>query len=336
MTPTSALTTRPLGRSGIEVSALGLGCWAIGGGTVGDDGRTTGWGPVEDTESVRAIRRAFDLGVTLFDTADVYGAGHSERVLAMALAGHLDEVVIATKFGNTFDDDGSRRGHGSDVSPTYIRSACQASLRRLERETIDLYQLHVGSLSDAQADVVAETLESLKAEGLIRAFGWSADVAAQAVRWAERGSCSALQFICNVLQETPGLVDLCEKNSMAAIIRSPLASGFLTGKYGPSSRLPGDDWRTQAAARGWGDLFGPDGSGNPKWLAKLEAVREILTSSGRSLAQGALAWLWARSPATIPIPGFKTVAQVEENVGALRFGPLTAAQMLSIEGILGR
>jgi len=303
---------------------------------VGDDGRTTGWGPVQDEESIRAIRRGFELGVTLFDTADVYGAGHSERILASALAGHLDEVVIATKFGATFDDDGSRRGHGSDVSPAYIRRACEASLRRLGKEAIDLYQLHVGSLRDAEADAVVETLEDLQAKGSIRAFGWSADVAVQAARWAQRGTCSALQFICNVFEETPGLIEICERQSMAAIIRSPLASGFLSGKYGPGSRLPGDDWRTQAEARGWGDLFGPDGSANPRWLARLDAVREVLTSSGRTLVQGALAWLWAHSPATIPIPGFKTVAQVEENVAALRFGPLTAAQLTSIDQLLGR
>jgi aryl-alcohol dehydrogenase-like predicted oxidoreductase len=336
MTSPSALTTRTLGRSGIEVSALGLGCWAIGGPTKGEDGRTIGWGEVDDSASVRAIQRGFDLGVTLFDTADVYGAGHSERVLAVALAGHMDEVVIATKFGFTFDDDGSRHGRGMDVSPAYIRGACHASLRRLGREAIDLYQLHVGSLEQAQSDSVVEELENLQREGVIRSFGWSADVAAQAARWAERGTCTALQFACNVLQDAPQLVALCETSSMAAIIRSPLASGFLSGKYSSASRLPADDWRAQAIELGWGDMFGPDGSAQAPWLAKLDALREILSDSGRTLAQGALAWLWARSPVTIPIPGFKTVEQVEENVGALRHGPLSVAQLTRIDEVLGR
>jgi aryl-alcohol dehydrogenase-like predicted oxidoreductase len=257
-------------------------------------------------------------------------------VVARALEGHLEDVVIATKFGNTFDDDGSRRGHTSDVSPAYIRRACEGSLRRLQRDDIDLYQLHVGSLSDDQSDAVVETLESLQSDGLIREFGWSCDVAEQARRWAMRGTCSALQFICNVLQDTPGMVELCEKSRMTAIIRSPLASGFLSGKYGPDSRLPRDDWRAQALELGWGDIFNADGSANPAWLAKLDALREELTSAGRTLVQGALGWLWARSPATVPIPGFKTVAQVEENAGALRFGPLSAAQMARIDKILGR
>jgi aryl-alcohol dehydrogenase-like predicted oxidoreductase len=291
---------------------------------------------VDDDESVLGIRRAFDLGIRFFDTADVYGAGHSERVVARALEGHLEDVVIATKFGNTFDDDGSRRGHTTDVSPAYIRRACEGSLRRLQRDDIDLYQLHVGSLPDDQADAVVETLESLQSEGLIREFGWSCDVAEQAQRWAVRGTCSALQFICNVLQETPGMIGLCEKSRTTAIIRSPLASGFLSGKYGPDSRLPRDDWRAQALELGWGDIFNADGSANPSWLAKLDALREVLTDGGRTLVQGALGWLWARSPSTVPIPGFKTVAQVEENAGAMRFGPLTAQQMSRIDKILTR
>ena len=131
------------------------------------------------------------------------------------------------------------------------------------------------------------------------------------------------------------MIDLCEKRRLTAVIRSPLASGFLSGKYGSDSRLPRDDWRAQALELGWGDLFNADGSANPAWLAKLDALREELTAGGRTLVQGALGWLWARSPVTVPIPGFKTVAQVEENAGALRFGPLSPVQMARIERILG-
>ncbi len=336
MTTWYEIAPRRLGRSSIRLSPLGLGCWAIGGPVVGDDGQVTGWGDVDDAESIRAIQRGFDLGVTFFDTADQYGAGHSERILAQALGVHSEDVVIATKFGHTFDDDGSRRGHGDDVSPAYIRRACEASLRRLQRDDIDLYQLHIGSLSDADSDAVVETLEALQSEGKIREFGWSCDAAGQAARWAERGTCSAVQFICNVLQETPGMIELCEKQHMTAVIRSPLASGFLSGKYSAQARLPGDDWRTQVLERGWGDLFNPDGSGNARWLAKLDSVREVLTDGGRTLVQGALSWLWARSPSTVPITGFRTVAQVEENVAAMNFDPLSAAQMARIDQILGR
>ena len=336
MTATPELATHRLGRTDTRLGPLGIGCWAIGGPVHGDDGHTIGWGQVDDEESVRGIRRAFDLGVRFFDTADTYGAGHSERLVARALQGHRDEVTVATKFGWTFAEDGSRRGTGMDVSPAYIRRACEASLRRLGGDAIDLYQLHVGRLPDAEADAVVETLEGLQRAGLVRQFGWSADVAEQAARWAERGTCASLQFILNAFHETPGMVELCERHTMTAIIRSPLASGFLSGKYGPASRLPGDDWRAQAIELGWGDLWNPDGSANPAWTARLDSLREVLTDGGRSLVQGALAWLWARSPVTVPIPGFKTVAQVEENVGAVRFGPLTPEQMRSIDEILGR
>src|SRR5215212_11975878 len=128
----------------ISCSALGLGCWAIG-GPFGQDGMPAGWGRVDDRESIAAIRRGLELGVTLFDTADVYGTGHSETILGRALAGRRDDVAIATKFGNTFAE-GTGRMLGVDVSPAYIRHACEASLRRLGTDRIDLYQCHVGEL----------------------------------------------------------------------------------------------------------------------------------------------------------------------------------------------
>jgi aryl-alcohol dehydrogenase-like predicted oxidoreductase len=115
---------RPLGRSGIEVSALGFGCWAIGGPWSNTSGEPLGWGEVDDDESVAAIRRALELGVTFFDTADVYGAGHSERVLARALAGRRDEVVLATKWGNVFDEQ-AKTLTGEDDSAEYVRSRCR-------------------------------------------------------------------------------------------------------------------------------------------------------------------------------------------------------------------
>ena len=131
---------RTLGRSGIEVSALGMGCWAIGGPFHAGE-QQAGWGQVDDEESKRAIRRALDLGVTFFDAADVYGAGHSERVLGEALGEDKTRVVIATKFGNVFDEE-AKEITGSDASPGHIREACDASLRRLGRDYIDLLQLH--------------------------------------------------------------------------------------------------------------------------------------------------------------------------------------------------
>ena len=330
----NAVPVRRLGATGPELGVMGLGCWAIGGPVTHDDGHTIGWGSVDDSESVTAIQKGLDLGVTLFDTANVYGRGHSETLVGQALRGH-GEVLVATKFGFTMGDEGD----GQDklrVAPAEIRAACEASLRRLGRDHIDLYQLHVGSLPDAEADAAAGALEELQTQGLIRAFGWSSDVASQVARWAARGTCAAVQIACNVLEDKPEFFELCEKTSMTALIRSPLASGFLSGKYGPESRLPADDWRAQATALGWGDMFRPDGSAEPRWLAKLDALREVLTDGGRSLVQGALGWLWARSPAAVPIPGFKTPAQVEENVGAIRHGPLPAGHLRRIDEILGR
>lgn len=132
---------RTLGRSGIEVSAMGVGGWAIG-GPFYKKGQTVGWGQVNDEESIRAIHRALELGITFFDTADVYGCGHSERVIGKALKGKHDGVVIATKFGQVFIED-TRQAIGYDTSPAHIYNVCEASLRRLDVETIDLYQLHV-------------------------------------------------------------------------------------------------------------------------------------------------------------------------------------------------
>lgn len=162
---------RTLGRSGITVSAMGLGCWAIGGPFL-LDGKADGWGGVDDDESVRAIRRAVDLGVTFFDTADVYGAGHSERVLGRALRGIRDRAVIATKFGYTFEES-SREITGTDTSAAYIRQACAASLRRLGTDRIDLYQCRVWSIPVAAVDDLIGALDDLREDGLIRAYGWS-------------------------------------------------------------------------------------------------------------------------------------------------------------------
>src|SRR5215469_1912399 len=152
----NVMNTRQLGRSGIQVSAMGMGCWAIGG--LFWAGETpVGWDTIDDAESIRAIHRALGLGITFFDTADVYGAGHSERVLGCALAEHRDQAVIATKFTNTFDED-TRQITGSSAEPAYIRQACEASLRRLGTDRIDLYQFHWGDYDLARAGEVRETL----------------------------------------------------------------------------------------------------------------------------------------------------------------------------------
>lgn len=321
--------TRTLGKSGIPVSALGMGCWAIG-GAMWLDGKFDGWHGVDDRASLQGIRRALDLGVTFFDTADVYGTGHSERMLAQGLQGHRQQVVIATKFGFTYDE-ATRQITGTDVSPAYIRQACEASLRRLQTDYIDLYQLHCGAAAE-QVEGLLETLEQLCAAGKIRSYGWSTDNLASARLFAQGSHCAAIQHDMNVLKPAQAMVDLCVHYNLASINNAPLASGLLSGKYTADSVLPADDFRT--AGHAWAIYFE---KGRPKaeFLQKLAAVRAILTSGGRTPTQGALAWLWAKSDRTIPIPGFKNVKQVEENCAAMNFGPLSAQQMSEIDALLG-
>ena len=323
---------RTLGRSGIEVSALGLGCWAIGGPFWAGE-TPLGWGEVDDNESIRAIHAALDLGINFFDTANVYGAGHSERILGRALAGRRSQVVIATKFNAVFDEK-TRQVIGADASPEGIRRACEDSLRRLNTDYIDLYQFHDNGYPTDQAGPVRETLEELVKEGKIRFYGWSTDFPDRAEVFAQGPHCTAIQFQLNVLDDNPAVIALCEKYNLAAINRGPLAMGLLTGKYTLQTRVSADDVRGEKSPE-WMRYF-RDGRPNPEWLAKVEALREILTSGGRTLAQGALAWLWARSPQNIPIPGFRTVAQVQENAAAMPFGPLTPEQMGEIDAIPGR
>ncbi len=322
---------RQLGRSGITVSGLGLGCWAIGGPFWAGE-QPLGWGEVDDAESVQAIRRGLELGVTFFDTADVYGVGHSEEVLGRALEGRRSEVVIATKFGNAFDQ-ATRQLTGQDASPDYLRAACEASLRRLGTDYIDLYQFHVGDYDPAGAAEVREGLEKLVREGLIRAYAWSTDDPERARVFADGEHCTAVQHELNVFNDAGEMLSVCEALGLASINRGPLAMGLLTGKFTAASKLAQNDVRGKEPA--WMRYF-KDGSPTPEFLEKLGAVRDLLTSGGRTLTQGALGWIWARSGATVPIPGFRTVEQVEENAEALSFGPLSASAVREIGAVLGR
>ena len=320
--------SRTLGHSGIQVSDIGFGCWAIG-GPFTLAGKADGWGDTDDGESVAAIRAGLDLGVTFFDTADVYGAGHSEEILGRALLGHRDEAVIATKFGYTFDA-AQRAAGGQDTSPAYIRKACEASLARLGTDRIDLYQLHVGDLPLAQALDVAQALDGLRADGLIRAYGWSTDDPGSAAAFAKATDAAAIQHDLNVLADSPAMLAACEADGLASINRTPLAMGLLTGKFSPRSQLPADDVR---AAQPWIRYF-TGGRPASQWLARFSAVRELLTEDGRTPAQGALGWLLARSPLTVPIPGARTPAQARQNAAVLQAGPLAPATMTQIERIL--
>jgi aryl-alcohol dehydrogenase-like predicted oxidoreductase len=321
-----ATMQRKLGRSDLEISAMGLGCWAIGGPWYWLDG-PGGWGDIDDHESVRAIHAALDLGISFFDTAANYGTGHSERILGRALAGKRDQAIIATKFGFVVDEETKRVSLRTDDHLLHVREECEASLRRLNTDAIDLYQLHVWDYPLENVPAMVERLESLVSEGKIRYYGWSTDSVEGARLFAEGKHCVAIQHDLNVVLDAPEMLALCEELNLASVNRSALARGALSGKYTKDTVFPQNDVRNDAWSRD--HFFAPT-------LMQLDALREILTSNGRTLVQGALAWIWARSQKTIPIPGFKTVAQAEENAGAMEFGPLTAEQMKEIDTILAR
>jgi aryl-alcohol dehydrogenase-like predicted oxidoreductase len=314
---------RTLGRSAIETSAMGLGCWAIG-GVFWRGQRGVGWSTVDDDESVRAVHRALDLGVTLFDTADVYGCGHSEKVLGRAIKGRRDDVVIATKFGTTFDPETRQAGDGR-ADPEYVRQACEQSLRRLGTDVIDLYQFHRGDWDLETAPQVRDVLEDLVAEGKIRWYGWSTDDPQRARLFAQGTHCTAVQQKLNVLEGSLDTLAVCEELNLASINRTCLGMGLLTGKFDRQTTFPKDDVR-----HGWDFTEGL----RARQLEALRRIRRALTAGGRTLAQGALGWLWARSKVTVPIPGFKTVEQVEENVAAMQLGPLADEQMQQIDEAL--
>ncbi|MEU7772627.1 aldo/keto reductase [Micromonospora taraxaci] len=321
-------TTRTLGRSGITVSAIGMGCWAIGGPLWGEDRQPFGWGDVDDDESIRTIHRALDLGVTLFDTASNYGAGHSERILGQAVAGRRDDVVIATKFGNV-SEEATRRALGTDASPAFAVRSLEDSLRRLGTDHVDLYQLHINALPVPAALDLVDTLEALVDQGKIRAYGWSTDDPASAAAFATAGPhCAAIQHDESVLRDNAAVLAVCDTHDLASLNRGPLAMGLLTG----STRAVGaDDVRGRAPE--WLEWF-TDGRPTPRWATRVEQVRAALTADGRTLAQGALGWLLARSPRTVPIPGLRTVAQADENLATLALGPLDAEAYAEVERLL--
>lgn len=321
---------RVLGRSGIEVSALGIGCWAIGGPWTwhnpGEDPWPAGWGKVDDQESVRAIHAALDAGVNLFDTAANYGAGHSERVLGQALRGRREQAVIATKFGHIVNEEAKVVYRDDDQILKNVRRDVEDSLRRLQTEWIDLYQLHQGSYSAERAPELMGVLEDLVDQGKIRWYGWSTDLVDRAGVFAGGDHCTAIQFQLNALFDNPEMRALCAEHDLAGVNKDPLNRGILTGKFTRESTFPDDDIRSESD-------FHSDRI--VKRLATVEALREVLTAGGRTMAQGALAYIWALDPRMIPIPGFKNVKQVEENAAAAEFGPLSEDELAQVHEIVG-
>ncbi len=323
---------RRLGRSDLEVSAMGLGCWAIGGPWDWQeaDGSTppVGWGQVDDAESIRAIHYALDAGINFFDTAANYGCGHSERILSQAIAGRRDKVILATKFGYVVNEEKRIVSETEDVVPR-IRQECESSLRNLKTDYIDLYHFHKGNHDPAKAAEVRDVLEKLVEEGKIRWYGWSTDNPEGAKVFAQGQHCTAIQHAMNMGIDKPEMLAVCDEHDQASINRAPLGMGMLTGKFNSDTTFAKDDVRL-----GW-DFKAEKPA---QRLKDIESVRKIFADNGETRTQGqiALAWLWTRSDRTVPIPGFKTVAQVKENIQAMEFGLLSNEQMNKIDEVFGR
>jgi aryl-alcohol dehydrogenase-like predicted oxidoreductase len=325
---------RTLGKSGLEVSALGMGCWAIGGPWTWDQPGETpypaGWGNTDDEESIRAVHTAIDLGVGFFDTAANYGAGHSEIVLGKALKGKRDKVVIATKFGHIVNEEKKTVYGDPDQILKNVRTDVENSLRRLQTDFIDIYQLHAGDYDIKRALELQVILEGLVSAGKIRWYGWSTDIVDSAREFASAATaahCTSIQFRLNAIYDNADMRKVCSDFDLAGINKDPLNKGILTGKFSSISKFPANDIRSRA------DFSEPE---MVKRLKLVEELRDMLTSNGRTMAQGALAYIWALDDRMVPIPGFKSVEQVQDNAGALEFGPLTEAQVSEIQTIVGK
>jgi aryl-alcohol dehydrogenase-like predicted oxidoreductase len=322
---------RTLGKSQLEVSALGMGCWAIGGPwTWAQPGREpypAGWGNTDDNESIRAIHCALDMSINFFDTAANYGAGHSEVVLGEALKGKRDKVVIATKFGHIINEKEKTVYGDADQIIKNVRNDVENSLSRLQTDTIDIYQLHEGGYDPERALELQKVLEDLVSAGKIRWYGWSTDIVDSARTFASGQHCTSIQFRLNAIYDNPEMRKVCAAFDLAGINKDPLNKGILTGKFNSTSTFPENDIRSRE------DFSNPE---VVKRLKIVDEIREVLTSHGRTMAQGALAYIWALDERMVPIPGFKSVKQVTENADAMEFGPLTEAQVKEIQEVIAK
>lgn len=295
---------RALGNTGLKVSEVSFGTWAIGGA----------WGSKDDAESLRALDIAIEAGVNFFDTADVYGDGHSERLLAKATKGKEDRIHIATKF--------CRRGDIHDFtnySEAQIRAYCEDSLRNLGREAIDLYQIHCPPQNILEDGQVFETLDKLKAEGKIRHYGVSVESVEEGLICLQYPGVQALQVIYNLFRQKP-LAELFPKahaQGVGILVRLPLASGLLTGKFTKEATFEPDDHRNfnrNGESFNVGETF----AGLPfeKGVELADQLRWIGEGRG-TMARAAQRWILEAEEVSCIIPGFKNTGQVEENLRTL-------------------
>jgi len=301
---------RPFGTDA-RVSEVGLGCWQLGGGD---------WGDVPAADALATLRAAADAGVTLLDTADVYGRGRSEELIGTFLrdAGR-ERFFVATKLGRFPEPGGD-----ANLTPATIRAHTEASLKRLGVERLDLTQLHCVPPAALERDEVWETLRALKQEGKIARFGASVESVAEARACLRQPGCASLQLIFNVFRQTPAfeLFEQYRRQGVAVIVRLPLASGLLAGKYTPATTFPPQDHRTynrDGAKFNVGETFA--GLGFERGVALAEQLRPLVPV-GYTMAELALRWCLDFPAVTAIIPGARNPAQARANAAASALPPL--------------
>jgi aryl-alcohol dehydrogenase-like predicted oxidoreductase len=313
------LRSRPLGKTGRQVSEIGFGAWAIGGS----------WGETDDSTSLAAMNAAVDAGVTLFDTADVYGDGRSERLIAQLLRDRDESLVVATKFG--------RRAAQEVENYTYenLRGWLERSLANLGVEAADLVQLHCPPWDAYYTPSVFDSCERLKEEGLLRAYGVSVEKVEEALKAIEYPGVATVQIIFNIFRQRPAALffEQAKLRDVDVIVRVPLASGLLTGKFTRESTFGADDHRRFNRD---GEQFdvGETFSG-VDFETGLDAVEELrpLVPEGATLAQLALRWILMFDAVSTVIPGAKSPEQARANAAAADLPPLSDETMRRIAAI---
>jgi aryl-alcohol dehydrogenase-like predicted oxidoreductase len=311
---------RPLGKSGLHVSRMGLGCM----------GMSEFYGPADEAESRATLEMAVDRGVSLLDTADFYGAGKNEELLSDILQRRRKEIVLATKFGILRDPEAPTDATRRKINgkPEYVRSACEASLRRLKVEVIDLYYLHRMDPSTPIEETVGAMAELVK-EGKVRALGLSEVPAEILRRAASVHPIAALQSEYSLWTRDPedGPLEACRALGVTLVPYSPLGRGFLTGQIRTPADFAEDDFRRNNP-RFQGENF-------QKNLALVEKVGVLARQKGCTPGQLALAWVMAQGGDVVPIPGTKRRKNLEENLGALDVR-LTPRDLVGIEAVFPR
>lgn len=301
------METRNLGTTGAQVSAVGFGAWAIGGG----------WGAVPEDDAMDALHAAVDHGMTFIDTADVYGEGRSERLIGRLLRERDEPLLVATKMGRLGD---------WNASYDAMAGAAEASRRRLGVDALDLVQLHCIPFATLQAGRVFEHLERLKSEGLIRHYGASVETVDEALFCIRESGCETLQVIFNIFRQKliDELFPSVRSSGIGIIARVPLASGLLSGKFPPDHQFAADDHRNFNAN---GERFnvGETFAGIP-FARGIELAREVENTLGgrpdASMAQLALRWILDHPEVSTVIPGAKSRHQTSENAAAAELPPL--------------